>query len=240
MTFLTHTYRKRFRMGSTTSVRTSAGSILEWPPIQPSFAVASIGQWWTRMGRKRYPNATQLFVCADGGGSNGYRVHLWKHELQKFCNRQDMKVTVSHYPPGTSKWNKVEHRLFSYITQNWRGRPLTDYRTVVDLIAATTTKSGLVVKVRLDKKQYEKGKKVPLRDMENLNIRRHTFHGEWNYTISQHSVSVIYGQFLKRVVIVARTLSSPTIAWVIGRPPIQSAQATSCGERRERRPCWSF
>ena len=160
------------------------------------FAVASIGQWWTRMGRKRYPNATQLFVCADGGGSNGYRVHLWKHELQKFCNRQDMKVTVSHYPPGTSKWNKVEHRLFSYITQNWRGRPLTDYRTVVDLIAATTTKSGLVVKVRLDKKQYEKGKKVPLRDMENLNIRRHTFHGEWNYTISQHSVSVIYGQFL--------------------------------------------
>lgn len=152
------------------------------------FAVESIRQWWIRMGRKRYPNATQLYICADSGGSNGYRLHLWKHELQKFCNRYQMKVTVSHYPPGTSKWNKIEHRLFSYITQNWRGRPLTDYRTVVDLIASTTTKSGLLVKVRLDTKQYEKGKKVPADQIKALNIRRHKFHGEWNYTISPQSV----------------------------------------------------
>lgn len=152
------------------------------------FAVESIRQWWIRMGKKRYPNATRLFICSDSGGSNGYRIHLWKHEIQKFCNRYNMQVTVSHYPPGTSKWNKIEHRLFSYITQNWRGRPLTDYRTVVDLIASTTTKSGLTVKVRLDKKQYKKGKKVSADEIKKLNIRRHKFHGEWNYTIRPQTV----------------------------------------------------
>ena len=121
-------------------------------------------------------------------GSNGYRLHLWKYELQKFCNRQRMKVTVSHYPPGTSKWNKIEHHLFSYITQNWRGRPLTDYRTVVELIASTTTTAGLIVNARLDKRHYKKGVKVPADEMKKLNIRRHTFHGEWNYTISPQNV----------------------------------------------------
>lgn len=148
------------------------------------FAVESINQWWKFMGLKRYPKAHELYICADSGGSNGYRIHLWKYELQKFCDSHKMKVTVSHYPPGTSKWNKIEHRLFSYITMNWRGRPLTDYRTVVDLIAATTTKTGLIVKARLDKKKYKKGIKVSAVEMEKLSIRRSTFHGEWNYTLS--------------------------------------------------------
>jgi transposase len=152
------------------------------------FAVESINQWWKRMGKRRYSESTELYLCADSGSSNGYRIHLWKYELQKFCNRHNLKVTVSHYPPGTSKWNRIEHRLFSYITKNWRGRPLIDYRTVVELIASTTTKTGLLVKVRLDKKQYKKGKKVPAFEIEKLNIRRHKFHGEWNYTISPQSV----------------------------------------------------
>lgn len=152
------------------------------------FAVESINQWWKRMGKKRYKKATELYICADSGGSNGYRIHLWKYELQKFCDRQRLKVTVSHYPPGTSKWNKIEHRLFSYITMNWRGRPLIDYRTIVDLIASTTTKTGLTVKVRLDTKCYKKGVKVPAKEIEKLNIRRHPFHGEWNYTISPRTV----------------------------------------------------
>jgi transposase len=147
------------------------------------FAVESINQWWKKMGQKRYPKATEIYICADSGGSNGYRIHLWKYELQKFCDRENIKVTVSHYPPGTSKWNKIEHRLFSYITKNWRGRPLIDFRTVVDLIASTTTKTGLSVKVRLDKKNYKKGIKVPAKEVERLNILRHKFHGEWNYTI---------------------------------------------------------
>lgn len=147
------------------------------------FAVESINQWWKKMGRRRYPKATELLISADSGGSNGYRIHLWKHELQKFCNRQNIKITVTHLPSGTSKWNKIEHRLFSYITMNWRGRPLTDYQTVVDLIASTTTKMGLVVKARLDKRQYKKGIKVAKEDIEKLNIFRHLFHGEWNYTI---------------------------------------------------------
>jgi transposase len=152
------------------------------------FAVESISQWWKRMGRKRYPDATEVYICADSGGSNGYRIHLWKYELQKFCDREQLKVTVSHYPPGTSKWNKIEHRLFSYITKNWRGRPLIDYRTIVDLIASTTTKTGLTVEVRLDKRRYKKGIKVSAKEIEKLNIRRHVFHGEWNYTISPRSV----------------------------------------------------
>jgi transposase len=152
------------------------------------FAVESINQWWKKMGLKRYPKATEIYICADSGGSNGYRIHLWKYELQKFCDRHQLKVTVSHYPPGTSKWNKIEHRLFSYITKNWRGRPLIDYRTIVNLIASTTTKTGLTIKVRLDKRIYKKGIKVPIKEIEKLNIRRHAFHGEWNYTISPRSV----------------------------------------------------
>ena len=147
------------------------------------FAVASIYYWWKRMGKKIYHGAKEILICAGSGGSNGYRTHLWRHELQKFCDQENIKVMVCHFPPGTSKWNEIEHRLFSYISMNWRGKPLTDCRTIVNLIASTKTKSGLTVKVRLDKKKYEKGREVSKEEIEALNIQRHEFHGEWNYTI---------------------------------------------------------
>ena len=147
------------------------------------FAVESIRQWWRKMGKRKYGKVKSLLITADSGGSNGYRLHLWKRELQAFCNQERMEVTVCHFPPGTSKWNKIEHRLFSYITKNWRGRPLLDYETVVNLIAATKTKAGLTVKVRFDKRVYKKGIKVTPEEIEKLNLKKHTFHGEWNYTI---------------------------------------------------------
>jgi transposase len=147
------------------------------------FAVESIRQWWKRMGRSRYPRASALLICADSGGSNSYRSHLWKRELQRLCNQQALTISVCHFPPGTSKWNKVEHRLFSYITMNWRGRPLTDYQTVVNLIADTKTKTGLIVKARLDKNTYERGIKVSAQELKTFKIQPHRFHGEWNYTI---------------------------------------------------------
>ena len=147
------------------------------------FAVESIRQWWKHMGQARYPRARSLLICADSGGSNGYRLHLWKRELQAFATQQRFAITVCHFPPGTSKWNKIEHRLFSFITLNWRGRPLTDYRTIVSLIAATTTKTGLTVKARLDRRTYKPGIKVTAKEMQSLNLAPHEFHGEWNYTI---------------------------------------------------------
>lgn len=147
------------------------------------FAVESIRYWWKEMGRGRYPKAKELLICADAGGSNGYRSHLWKAELQKFSNQEGFRITVCHFPPGTSKWNKIEHKLFSFISMNWRGRPLTSYRAIVQLIAATTTKAGLTVKVRLDKRKYRKGIEVPEEVMKSLNLTKHEFHGEWNYTI---------------------------------------------------------
>ena len=147
------------------------------------FAVESIRQWWKHMGQARYPRARSLLICADSGGSNGYRLHLWKRELQAFSTQQRFTITVCHFPPGTSKWNKIEHRLFSFITLNWRGRPLTDYRTIVSLIAATTTKTGLTVKARLDRRTYKRGIKVSAKEMKSLNLTPHEFHGEWNYTI---------------------------------------------------------
>ena len=148
------------------------------------FAVESIRQWWKKMGKKRYPKAKEIYICADSGGSNGYRIHLWKHELQKLCNQENIKITVSHLPPGTSKWNKIEHKLFSFITLNWRGKPLTDYKTVVKLIASTKTKAGLKVKARLDRKKYKKGIKISNTEINKINIKRNKFHGEWNYTIN--------------------------------------------------------
>ena len=147
------------------------------------FAVESIWQWWKHMGSKRYKKSSEIFICGDSGGSNSYRSHLWKRELQKFSNKTKMKVTVAHFPPGTSKWNKIEHRLFSYISMNWRGRPLTDYRTIVSLIASTKTDSGLTVKARLDKRKYKRGIKVSKDEIKRLKLIRHGFHGEWNYTI---------------------------------------------------------
>lgn len=148
------------------------------------FAVASIRYWWRRMGKKRYPKARALLICADSGGSNGYRSHLWKLELQKLADHERLTVTVCHFPPGTSKWNKIEHKLFSFITMNWRGKPLISYRTLVKLIAATTTQAGLTVKARLDRKTYQKGIEVPQAVWDEIVIQKHEFHGEWNYTIA--------------------------------------------------------
>lgn len=148
-----------------------------------SFAVNSIRRWWQTMGRKRYPDASRLVITADGGGSNGSRVRLWKLELQALANELGIEISVCHLPPGTSKWNKIEHRLFSFITQNWRGRPLVSYQTIVQLIAATTTKTGLTVQSEVDSNSYPKGRKVTDEEMAALNIHRDEFHGEWNYTI---------------------------------------------------------
>lgn len=148
-----------------------------------AFAVNSIRRWWQTMGRKRYPDARKLLINADGGGSNGSRVRLWKRELQALADELNLEITVCHLPPGTSKWNKIEHRLFSFISQNWRGRPLVCHQTIVQLIAATTTEAGLTVQSEIDANSYPKGIKVSDAEMQALNLHRHDFHGEWNYTI---------------------------------------------------------
>ena len=148
-----------------------------------SFAVNSIRRWWKTMGHVRYPRATKLLITADCGGSNGVRVRLWKRELQALADELDIAITVCHLPPGTSKWNKIEHRLFSFITQNWRGKPLVSLKTIVQLIAATTTQTGLKVRCEVDPKIYPAGVKITDREMDAINILRHSFHGEWNYTI---------------------------------------------------------
>jgi transposase-like protein len=148
-----------------------------------SFAVGSIRRWWSVMGSPAYPQARQLLICADSGGSNGYRVRLWKVELQALVDETGLGVTVCHLPPGTSKWNKVEHRLFSHISMNWRGRPLVSHEVVVNLIGATMSKTGLKVKARLDKRKYPLKVKVTDEQMRSLNIEPQAFHGEWNYTI---------------------------------------------------------
>jgi Rhodopirellula transposase DDE domain len=148
-----------------------------------SFAVASIRRWWSSMGASAYPDAERLLICADSGGSNGYRIRLWKYELQALVDETGLWATVCHLPPGTSKWNKIEHRLFSHISMNWRGRPLVSHEVVVKLIGATMTKSGLKVRAKLDKGKYPLKVKVSDEDMKSLNIEPHSFHGEWNYTI---------------------------------------------------------
>ena len=152
-----------------------------------TFAVESIRKWWMTMGQQAYPEASQLLITADGGGSNGARVRLWKIELQKFANESGLAVSVCHFPPGTSKWNKIEHRLFSYISQNWRGKPLVSHEVIVNLIASTTTRSGLTVKCALDTQKYPKGIKVSDDELQQVNIVRDKFHGEWNYSILPQS-----------------------------------------------------
>jgi len=149
-----------------------------------SFAVESIRRWWRRMGKPVYEDAQALLICADGGGSNSHRSRLWKVELQQLSNELGIKITACHFPPGTSKWNKIEHRLFSHITMNWRGRPLVSHDVVVNLVSSTKTRSGLRVKAKLDKQKYPTGIVVSDDEIEELNIKPHTFHGEWNYTIS--------------------------------------------------------
>jgi hypothetical protein len=148
------------------------------------FAVASIRRWWDTMGRARFPDATRLMITADAGGSNGYRVRAWKWHLTKLAAETGLEITVCHYPPGTSKWNKIEHRLFSFISMNWRGRPLTDIRTVVELIAATTTTTGLTVQAAYDPAWYPTGVKITDAEMRQIPLEPHNWHGEWNYTIT--------------------------------------------------------
>ena len=155
-----------------------------------AFAVAAIARWWQAIGRPAYPAAARLLICADGGGSNGYRTRLWKTELAGLAASTGLKITVCHLPPGTSKWNKIEHRLFSHITMNWRGRPLTSHEVIIKTIAATTTRTGLTVQAELDTASYPKGIKIPDREIRDLETRqvlqRHQFHGEWNYTLTPH------------------------------------------------------
>jgi hypothetical protein len=151
-----------------------------------TFAVASIRGWWRHEGRRLYPGVGNLLITADGGGSNGYRLRLWKLELQHLADQTGLSIAVCHFPPGTSKWNKVEHRLFSFITSNWRGEPLRDYETIVNLIAATTTAKGLKVSCRLDRRTYSPGRKVTDEEMATINLTPSRFHGEWNYVIRPH------------------------------------------------------
>ena len=147
------------------------------------FAVQSVRTWWKEMGEPRYPLATSLVITADGGGSNGYRLRRWKRELQTLADELNFPITVCHLPPGTSKWNKIEHRLFSFISQNWRGKPLVTHQVIVSLIAATTTKTGLRVRSRIDSRVYAKGRRISDHQLAEVHLEPHAFHGEWNYTI---------------------------------------------------------
>jgi hypothetical protein len=147
------------------------------------FAVETLRRWWEKMGRPRYPAATELLVTADGGGSNGSRVRLWKVALQRLADQTGLRISVCHFPPGTSKWNKIEHRMFSHISMNWRGKPLFSHEVVVNLIAGTTTRTGLKIEARLDTNAYPKGIHVTDEELEKIKIQRADFHGEWNYTI---------------------------------------------------------
>lgn len=150
------------------------------------FAVSTIQSWWTTMGSEIFPSANKLLITADGGGSNGSRVRLWKKEIQRFANEAKLEISICHFPPGTSKWNKIEHRLFSFITKNWRGKPLVSYEVVVNLIASTKTSKGLQVKCILDKKDYKKGIKISDKEFNKINLIKDEFHGEWNYKISPY------------------------------------------------------
>jgi transposase len=149
----------------------------------PVFAVTSIKAWWKEVGSKRYPNARELFITADAGGSNASRARVWKAELQRLADTLELSIHVCHFPPGTSKWNKIEHRMFSFITMNWRGKPLRSYETVVNLIANTTNYGGLVIRARLDRRNYPTGRKVSAKEFRALKIERDGFHGDWNYVI---------------------------------------------------------
>jgi len=153
------------------------------------FAVETIRRWWRTMGRPTYPEATRLLITADAGGSNGSRLRLWKIELQKLADETGLRIVVCHFPPGTSKWNKIEHRLFSYITQNWRGKPLRSFQTIVNLIAATTTKTGLKVHAELNTETYQSGIKVSDEELAQVKIHRDKFHGDWNYEIQPRNPS---------------------------------------------------
>ncbi len=151
------------------------------------FAVESIRRWWNLLGKKRYPDSTRLMIAADGGGSNGSRVRLWKIELQKFADEAHLDITVCHFRPGMSKWNKIEHRMFSYITINWRGKPLRTYETIIELIGNTRTEKGLKISTDIDMGMYETGKEISDDDLEKINLVKDEFHGNWNYTIGSRT-----------------------------------------------------
>ena len=148
------------------------------------FAVESIRRWWTTLGQTRFGDATRLLITADAGGSNGYRVRAWKYHLAKLAADTGLEIVVCHYPPGTSKWNKIEHRMFSFISMNWRGRPLTDIRTIVELIASTKTKTGLTLQCAYDPNWYPTGVKITDQQLAAIPLTPHQWHGEWNYTIT--------------------------------------------------------
>jgi hypothetical protein len=150
------------------------------------FAAEAIRRWWRKMGSKRYRNASQLLITADGGASNGSRNRLWKVALHELASQLGLAIDVCHFPPGTSKWNKIEHRMFSHITQNWRGRPLVSHEVVINLIANTTTKTGLRIQAELDAGIYPTGIKVSNQELDAVNLKRAKFHGEWNYTLMPH------------------------------------------------------
>lgn len=152
------------------------------------FAVESIRRWWKEMGSFRYPSATDLLITADGGGSNGHRVRLWKREIQNLSNELGININCCHFPPGTSKWNKIEHKMFSFVSKNWRGRPLDSLGTIVNLISSTTTQKGLQIEAEIDENEYASGVKVTDEEMSNINIEREDFHGEWNYKIMPKKV----------------------------------------------------
>ena len=154
-----------------------------------AFAVESIRRWWNEVGRQQYPQAKRLLISADGGGSNGSRVRLWKWEVQRLADETGLSITVCHLPPGTSKWHKIEHRLFAWISQNWRGKPLISYAVILKLIAATTTEAGLTVQCQLDTNRYPAGRKLSDEEMATLSIQPDSFHGEWNYTILPRALS---------------------------------------------------
>jgi hypothetical protein len=147
------------------------------------FAVSAIRRWWDQMGKARFPTATRLLITADAGGSNGYRIRAWKHHLAQLATDTGLQITVCHYPPGTSKWNRIEHRMFSFISMNWRGRPLTSIRTIIELIAATATQTGLSIGADHDPAEYLTGVKISDAELAAIPLTRHDWHGDWNYTI---------------------------------------------------------
>jgi hypothetical protein len=148
------------------------------------FAVESIRQWWKNIGKRNYPKAKELMICADSGGSNASRSKLWRFYLQRFANKTGLKITVCHFPPGTSKWNKIEHKMFSFISMNWKGKPLRNYEMILNLIEGTRTRKGLNIRAKMDRNFYETGKKISEEDMEKINIFVHKVNSQWNYTIS--------------------------------------------------------
>jgi Rhodopirellula transposase DDE domain len=149
-----------------------------------AFAVESIRRWWDTIGRPGYPQARRLLICADGGGSNGSRNRAWKYHLQALCDQMALEITVCHYPPGTSKWNKIEHRMFSFISMNWKGQPLVSFEAVIHLISATTTRAGLNIRAVLDESHYETGLSIRDEQMQKLRLRKHEQDPQWNYTLS--------------------------------------------------------